>query len=90
MPRGPCLLQFQGPDARPLAGVPFVVERAAEPVPEIAYVTGRGGEAQVGLPPGEVSLRVFLPDGTSQLSQLRIGDGPGSTYVVRLLAGQQP
>lgn len=62
----------------------FAVEQAAEPVPEMAYVTGSDGHASIGLPAGEATLRFFLPGGTSQTSMLRIGQKPGRTYVVRL------
>jgi hypothetical protein len=61
-----------------------VVEQASEPVPELAYVTGADGRASVGLPPGEVGVRFFLPDGTAQTAALHVAAEAGREYVVRL------
>jgi len=66
--------------------VRFVVEQASEPVPELAYVTGSDGRASVGLPPGGVSVRFFLPDGTAHTAALQVAAEPGREYVVRLPA----
>lgn len=65
-----------------MAGTRLAVEAAAEPTPELAYITGPDGAASIGLPPGEVRLRVFLPDGTSRATRLRVGDEPGGRYEV--------
>ena len=89
MSRFPCILSLLGSNGQPLAGIKFVVERALEPVPEMAYVTGPDGEARLGLPPGEVIIRFFLPDSTSQTSVLRIAEGLGCKYVVRLVTGDR-
>lgn len=83
------MLSLQGSNGQPLAGVKFVVEHAQEPVPEMGYITGPGGQAHVGLPPGEATIRFFLPDGTSQTSVLRTAQEPGRTYVVQLTTGDR-
>lgn len=89
MSRRPCTLSLRGSNGQPLAGIKFVVERAQEPVPEMGYVTGPDGEAHLGLPPGEATIRFFLPDGSSQTSVLRIAQEPGRAYVVQLLTGDR-
>ena len=61
-----------------------MVEQASEPVPELAYVTGSDGRASVGLPPGDVSVRFFLPDGTAHTAALHVAPEAGREYVVRL------
>jgi len=65
----------------------FVVEKAEGPVPEIAYVTGADGVARLGLPPGKVSLRFFLPDGRSCSVLLAITGEPNRTYEVQIEDG---
>lgn len=84
MKRLPCLLHITQRDGRPLSGVKFVVEEAESPVPEIGYVTGADGGARVGLPPGQVRLRFFLPDDTNRSISLAIADEPNKTYDVLL------
>ncbi|MHA6130458.1 hypothetical protein ACX3YD_30540 [Pseudomonas fluorescens group sp. PF-1] len=53
-------------------------------MPEIGYVTGPDGTARAGLPPGEVSLRFFLPDGSNQAVIVAVGDDEGAVYKVVL------
>ena len=53
-------------------------------MPEIGYVTGQDGTAHAGLPPGEASLRFFLPDGRSEVVVMRVRDEPYATYTVTL------
>jgi hypothetical protein len=85
VPRHACILIVQGSNGEPLSGIKFVVERAQEPVPEMAYVTGPDGHARVGLPPGEATIRFFFPDGTSQTSVHRIAVESGRKYMVQLV-----
>lgn len=87
MSRRPCAISLRGSNGQPLRGIKFVVERAPEPVPEMGYVTGPDGGARLGLPPGDATIRFFLPDGTSQTSVLRIAEESGRTYVVQLVTG---
>jgi len=61
-----------------------VIEGAQEPVPEMAYVTGHDGHAQVGLPPGLATIRFFLPDGTTQTALVDVDPTSARTYPVRL------
>jgi hypothetical protein len=53
-------------------------------MPEIGYVTGPDGTARAGLPPGEASLRFFLPDGSNQVVIVEVGDDGGAVYKVVL------
>ena len=82
--RHPCTLIVRGSNGQPLAGIRFVVERAQGPVPELGYVTGPGGEATVGLPAGEATIRFFLPNGTSRTSVLEIGSESACSYSVTI------
>ena len=89
MARLQCTLVVEGSGGEPLARVKFAVEKASEPVPEMAYMTGPDGRASVGLPPGDVSVRFFLPDGSAQTADLRIEPASGREYVVRLATGKK-
>jgi hypothetical protein len=82
--RLPCYLRIRTRNGRPLAAVNFAVEEATAPVPEIAYTTGEDGVARIGLPPGPVRLRFFLPDGRQQSASLIIGTTPEQTYEVQI------
>jgi hypothetical protein len=82
--RFPCIVEVRGSHGQVLPHTRIVVESASEPMPEMAYVTDQDGRAQVGLPAGEVGLRMFLADGTSRTSSLRVADEPGRTYALRL------
>lgn len=84
MSRHPCTLIVRGSDGLPLAGIRFVVEQAQEPVPEMGYVTGPDGQAHVGLPAGEATIRFFLPQGRSQKSVLDIDPQSAHPYSVTL------
>ena len=84
MARLACTLVVRSTSGEPLPGTRFVVEDAAEPMPEIAYVTGPDGTARTGLPPGDASLRFFLRDGRSQLVVLQVRDEPDASYAVNL------
>lgn len=84
MARHPCIVTVRGSNGNPLAHIRFVVESAPEPVPEMGYVTDADGQAHIGLPAGDVTLRFFLPDGTRHMCALRIGDAPGRTYIVKV------
>lgn len=86
MARFPCTLVVRNADGEPLPGTQFAVEHAAEPMPELGYVTGPDGSAHAGLPPGETHLRFFLRDGSSQVTVLGIRDEPNATYDVTLNA----
>jgi hypothetical protein len=85
--RLPCTVIVRGSNEESIAGIKFVVERATESVPEIAYVTDAQGSAHVGLPVGEATLRFFLPDGASQAVVVRVDREPGRTYTVKLPTG---
>jgi hypothetical protein len=79
-----CTLVVRSTSGEQLPGTKFVVEHASEPMPEIGYVTGPDGAARAGLPPGETSLRFFLPDGGSQVVEVRVRDEVDATYAVIL------
>jgi hypothetical protein len=68
----------------PLVGVTLAVERATAPMPEIAYVTDAKGRVRLGLPVGEVALRLFLPDGTSRMTALRVSDEAEQEHDVQI------
>ena len=82
--RLPCTLVVRSAGGEPLPGTRFSVERASEAMPELGYVTGPGGTAHAGLPPGEAQLRFFLCDGRSQVVVLGVRDEPDATYDVTL------
>jgi hypothetical protein len=82
VPRLACNLVVRNAGGAPLPGARFVVEGANEPMPEIGYVTGADGAAHAGLPPGPVSLRLFLPDGRSEVVMVDVSDEEGATYQV--------
>ncbi len=61
----------------------IAVEQAEGPVPEMMYLTGEDGTAQIGLPEGRVMLRIFA-SGKSSRAELQIGVEPEQTYEVRV------
>jgi len=79
-----CTLVVRSASGEPLPEARFVVEQASEPVPELCYVTGPDGMARTGLPPGETALRFFLPDGRSQLVEMKVRGEADATYWVTL------
>ena len=84
MARLACTLVVRSLSGELLPGTRFVVEHASEPMPEICYITGPDGTARAGLPPGETSLRFFMPDGGSQVVEVRVRDEADTTYAVIL------
>lgn len=84
MSRHLCTVAVRGSKGEALAQIPFSIEQASEPVPEMAYVTDAAGMASVGLPPGPARMRFFLPDGSSQVATVTALDQPGTTYELTL------
>jgi hypothetical protein len=79
--RVPCFIHVTTGDGHPLPDVSIAVEEADGPVPEMMFVTGRDGVAQIGLPEGRVVLRIFTSRGSSP-AELQISDAPGQAYTV--------
>lgn len=84
MARLACTLHVRRAGGQPLALVPFVVERAAESVPELAYETDAQGNASIGLPPGDVLLRFFPAGEDSCVVNLNVANQAGCTYEIKV------
>ncbi|ODM75045.1 hypothetical protein A6X20_16755 [Bradyrhizobium elkanii] len=67
-------------DGQPLAAARIAVEQASGPVPELMYQTDADGHVQIGLPPGEVRLRIFAASGESYSVDINVGAEPDKIY----------
>ncbi|APG15103.1 hypothetical protein BKD09_43040 [Bradyrhizobium japonicum] len=84
VPRNRCFIHVTLRDGQPLAGARIAVEQASGPVPELMYQTDADGHAQIGLPTGEVRLRIFTASGESRSVDINVGAEPDKTYDVTI------
>ena len=75
------LLDQQG---RPCGEVTLAVVEAEGPAPEMAYLTGPDGRAQIGLPPGRAVLEATAPDGRRQKFSIEAAAEPGREHELRM------
>lgn len=82
--RSRCFIHVTDRAGRPLVGARIAIEQASGPVPEMMYVTDADGRLQIGLPPGEVRLRVFAASGETHTVNIDVGVEPDKTYNVQI------